>query len=479
MKPVENALRHVLLALCAGASIAASAATIEIVNLNEPGVGFNDPTPAVPVGGNEGLTLGEQRLNVFKQAARIWGRRLQSDVRIQVLAAIEPLDCDNTGAVLGAAGPIQVFSDFPNAPRANTWYPVALANKIARRDLAPGPIVTGLEADIVASFNSELGKPGCLPNNGWYLGLDANESGGQINFITTVLHEMGHGLGFLQATVDEETGARLEGLADVWEQFLFDNTARKTWLQMSDAERAASAVNPRQLAWNGFNVRAAAGSVLERGVPELYVAGRRFDRFVLIGTAAFGAPITENPVWGGVVAVVDRNRGTTACVPLSANSARRLAGNVALIDRGGCDFTVKARNAQDAGAVAVIIADNVAGSPPPDLAGSDPTIRIPVVRVTQADGAALRATANAAGNNPFAGAICVLFKNPVQLFGADRLGRPLLYTPSPYEPGSSVSHYDTSARPSLLMEPFDTGEESLAVSAPRDLTLELLRDIGW
>jgi PA domain len=166
-------------------------------------------------------------------------------------------------------------------------------------------------------------------------------------------------------------------------------------------------------------------------------------------------------------------------VPLNANSARRVAGNVALIDRGGCDFTVKAKNAQDAGAVAVIIADNVAGSPPPELGGSDPAIRIPVVRVTQADGAALRDAANTAGNHPYAGAISVLFKNPGQLFGADRFGRPLLYTPSPYAPGSSVSHYDTSARPSLLMEPFDTGEESLAVGAPRDLTLELLRDIGW
>src|SRR5690242_19174650 len=51
-------------ALALGASAPArAAATIVIVNLNAPGEGFNDPTPAAPVGGNTGTTLGQQRLN--------------------------------------------------------------------------------------------------------------------------------------------------------------------------------------------------------------------------------------------------------------------------------------------------------------------------------------------------------------------------------------------------------------------------------
>ena len=39
----------------------AQAATIVVDNLDLPGEGFNDPTPAVPVGGNTGTTLGQQR----------------------------------------------------------------------------------------------------------------------------------------------------------------------------------------------------------------------------------------------------------------------------------------------------------------------------------------------------------------------------------------------------------------------------------
>ena len=38
-----------------------AAANIIILNNDGAGEGFNDPTPAVPVGGNIGVTVGEQR----------------------------------------------------------------------------------------------------------------------------------------------------------------------------------------------------------------------------------------------------------------------------------------------------------------------------------------------------------------------------------------------------------------------------------
>ena len=60
------------------AATAAEAANIIIVNNNAAGVGFNDPTPVAPVGGNPGTTLGAQRLNVFNYAASIWGGVLPS-----------------------------------------------------------------------------------------------------------------------------------------------------------------------------------------------------------------------------------------------------------------------------------------------------------------------------------------------------------------------------------------------------------------
>jgi hypothetical protein len=50
-----------------------------------------------------------------------------------------------------------------------------------------------------------------------------------------------------------------------------------------------------------------------------------------------------------------------------------------------------------------------------------------------------------------------------------------LYAPNPVEQGSSISHWDTSAMPNLLMEP------NLSADLPHtvDLTLPALRDIGW
>ena len=72
------------------------------------------------------------------------------------------------------------------------------------------------------------------------------------------------------------------------------------------------------------------------------------------------------------------------------------AGAIALVDRGGCFFTVKASNAQAAGAVALIVANNAAG-PPITMGGSDPSITIPSVMVSQADGTTIKAGLPAAG----------------------------------------------------------------------------------
>ncbi|MDO8438757.1 MAG: peptidase, partial [Telluria sp.] len=141
------------LALCACTIGAAhGAAAIVIINGNAPGIGFNDPTPATAVGGNTGSTLGEQRLIAFRHAAGIWGETITSSVPIRIAATFEPLPCSESSAVLGAAGAIEIFTDFTNAPRASTWYPGALASKIAGTDVAsPG------QAHIRARFNSRLG----------------------------------------------------------------------------------------------------------------------------------------------------------------------------------------------------------------------------------------------------------------------------------------------------------------------------------
>jgi hypothetical protein len=63
--------------------------------------------------------------------------------------------------------------------------------------------------------------------------------------------------------------------------------------------------------------------------------------------------------------------------------------------------------------------------------------------------------------------------------GADSFGRALVYTPNPFQGGSSVSHWDTSARPNQLMEPAINADLTHSVLPPADLTFRLLQDIGW
>jgi hypothetical protein len=154
---------------------------------------------------------------------------------------------------------------------------------------------------------------------------------------------------------------------------------------------------------------------------------------------------------------------------------------VALIYRGTCTFVVKVKNAQNAGAVAVLLANNAPGIQPPG--GSDSTITIPALGISQADGDALKAAAPAAvpyGSRSTPGAITIsLGTDPVRIAGADAAGRPLLYTPATLASGSSVSHWDVTASPNLLMEPNINPDLGLNLSAPYDLTLPLLKDIGW
>ncbi|MFA9429012.1 PA domain-containing protein [Egicoccus sp. AB-alg2] len=72
------------------------------------------------------------------------------------------------------------------------------------------------------------------------------------------------------------------------------------------------------------------------------------------------------------------------------------AGAIALIDRGTCPFTQKVANAQAAGAVAVVIANNTAATPT-TMGGTDASITIPAVQITQAAGQTIRAGLPATG----------------------------------------------------------------------------------
>ncbi|WP_225408769.1 myxosortase-dependent M36 family metallopeptidase [Stigmatella hybrida] len=106
------------------------------------------------------------------------------------------------------------------------------------------------------------------------------------------------------------------------------------------------------------------------------------------GVADFGP--TAFSVSGNVVLVQDAGGAspTDGCETPFANAAA-VAGNIALLDRGTCAFAVKALNAQAAGAIGVLIANNAPGAAP-GLGGTDPAITTPTLSLSQADGATLK-----------------------------------------------------------------------------------------
>ena len=71
-------------------------------------------------------------------------------------------------------------------------------------------------------------------------------------------------------------------------------------------------------------------------------------------------------------------------------NAAQVAGKIVMLDRGTCAFSLKAQDAQAAGAIGVIIADDVSATNPPSLGGSVSGVTIPVLSVTLATGNTLK-----------------------------------------------------------------------------------------
>ena len=116
----------------------------------------------------------------FQYAVDIWASLITSPVPIVVDATWTPVGF--LPGQLGGAGPRTSLANFTGTPMADTWYPIATANRLAGTDLVSG------DYDIRARFNS--GFPS------WYFGTDGQTPFSQYDFVSVVLHELGHGLGF-------------------------------------------------------------------------------------------------------------------------------------------------------------------------------------------------------------------------------------------------------------------------------------------
>ena len=357
--------------------------------------GFNDPTEVEAAPANPGgTTLGGQRLAAMQWVAGVWAELLGSSIEINIETRFrDDYECDSeTGrAVLAAAGSAFLFFDFPNAPRQATWYHGALAESLAEENLSHTEDRFPPDAgDLVIFFNSEIDEECLGPGFRYYYGLDGNTPPGQFSFAQVALHEISHGLGFSNFS-DHATGELLSfsgqgvpPMPDIFNVFTFDNDQRLHWDVMTDEGRASSAINPGGVVWDGPQTTAAAPDVLDSS-PALAISspGRIADSY---GTmpAQFGPRLDEVGITGYLAVVSDGSADPTlGCDPLV--NPDEIAGRIAVIDRGVCFFTDKVKNAQNAGAVAAIIVNNLPEGLPP-MGGQDDSVTVPSVGISQADG---------------------------------------------------------------------------------------------
>jgi hypothetical protein len=101
-------------------------------------------------------------------------------------------------------------------------------------------------------------------------------------------------------------------------------------------------------------------------------------------TTAFGSSVTV-PITQNIVLVIDGTSPTSDGCEAITNTAA-LNGKIALVRRGTCSFAAKALAAQNAGAVAVIIMNNIDNAGAMGMGGSDPLVTIPAISISKEDG---------------------------------------------------------------------------------------------
>jgi hypothetical protein len=186
----------------------------------------------------------------------VWSANFKSSVVISVDAS---WGRSSSWGVLGSARPGSFFSGFPGAPDASLWYPSALANALAGRDLDKKNPEIVIQVNSAASWNSRG---------------DGVPSGNEYDLQSVFLHELGHGLGFLSNDAYDP----FFGIGSLDQPTPFD-----AYLQTSDGRRLADLPTPSKelgialttsLVWSGVNgVKANGGVKPKMYTPARYEAG--------------------------------------------------------------------------------------------------------------------------------------------------------------------------------------------------------------
>ncbi|MGE5449665.1 MAG: T9SS type A sorting domain-containing protein [Bacteroidales bacterium] len=115
----------------------------------------------------------------FQYAVDIWKNLVYSPVPIKIKATWRSL----ASGVLGSCGPGGYYKNFDATQQWDTYYPVALVEKFTGEEVNSPD-----QYELVADFNKDFAN--------WYLGTDGKTPSNQYDFVSVVLHEITHGLGF-------------------------------------------------------------------------------------------------------------------------------------------------------------------------------------------------------------------------------------------------------------------------------------------
>jgi len=189
-------------------------------------------------------------------AVDIWSENFASTVPINVNVK---WGSSSSYGVLASASAKNNFSNFNGAPDKTLYYASALANALAGRDLDP----TSPEIEISITSNAP-----------WYYGTDGNCPARSFDLVSVILHEMGHGLGFVSGNYYEP----FSGFGRVDQPTPFD-----AYAQLPDGRRLADMPSPSleagkamtsDLFWSGDNaIKANNGIKPKLYTPSTYEPG--------------------------------------------------------------------------------------------------------------------------------------------------------------------------------------------------------------
>jgi len=195
-------------------------------------------------------------------AASILQSVLPSGTNITIDATMEKI---TTAGVLAQASTTDLLAGwYINAQVPFAYYAIALADKIYGQSLE-----IGSESDIVLYVNSAVN---------WYFGTDGKTLSYEYDLVTVVLHEMIHGLGFLDDFTAGTTTAAYgtSGMPMIYDTFIEDLSGKRltdTLLFKNPSADLKTALTSGQLYFDGPLIKNYSGARARLYAPSTFDAG--------------------------------------------------------------------------------------------------------------------------------------------------------------------------------------------------------------